>query len=113
MEYNGPNFTGTITVAGSPVVEEVELGFEPGYVEVINVTTGASIQWSNTMPNDSARFINNTGPAVTFETSDGIIVIKKTAGKKNGFSIGVLTGFSDTGAQVLHWRAMRGNHLTA
>ena len=114
MEYNGPVHTGTITVAATAVVEDVELGFEPGFVEVINGTTGASLTWHNTMADDSGRFVNNTGPAITFESSDGITVIKGST-KVNGFSVGILTGFSDTAAagEVLHWRAMRGTHLSA
>ena len=105
-QYNGPASTGTITVAGSPAVEEVALGFVPGAIilKVLSGTNqGKTLFWDDQMVDDTGIRGNES-----FEASNGITKIpSNTEGKSAGFSLGVLTGISDVAADVISFVAFR------
>lgn len=93
--------TGTVTGTGAAI--NVELGFVPDYVKVVNITDGDQIdEWFRGMT-DGTSIQTNT--AVAARSSNGISEYAGTlADKKKGFTIG--SGISES-AKVLRWIAMR------
>lgn len=94
--------TGTATGTGSAI--NVELGFTPSRVEIVNETDPGYYVWTDTMADGEMQKTVGAG-TTTFESSNGISVYTGSEGSASeGFTIGTdsdLNGSSD----VLHWTA--------
>ena len=99
--------TGTIACDGNAHNEE--LGFVPKLVLVWNETDVGVGIWINTMTDADMGFINGDGPAVTYETSNGISAYAgtDTAGSEEGagFTLGANANLNGSGDTV-HYFAM-------
>ncbi len=94
--------SGVVTGTGAAI--NIELGWIPDYVKVVNITDADQIdEWFNGM--DAGTSIQ-TNTAVATRASNGISAYAGTLGdKKKGFTIG--SGISES-AKELRWFAMRG-----
>lgn len=108
MYANQSQFEFTATVAATPAVIDVPVGALVSSVTVINMTTGASAIFSQSMAADSLVVLGAGGGAggVGLKTSAGITVLTgqtDSAGvtESTGFQMGTLADFNDTTGEVL------------
>jgi len=99
---NGHFVTGTVT--GTAAAINVELGFTPSRVEIINETDPGMFIWTDSMADGEMQKTVGAG-TTTFESSGGISAYAGVAGSASaGFTIGTdsdMNGSSD----VLHYTA--------
>lgn len=99
---NGHFVTGTATGTGSAI--NVELGFTPSRIEIINETDPGYYVWTDTMADGEMQKTVGAG-TTTFESSNGISAYAGSAGSASkGFTIGTDSDMN-AASDVLHWCA--------
>lgn len=96
-----PIATGTYVGTGAAI--DIELGWKPSYVRILNITDrDAGLTWFDTMPAGEAIA---EGAALATQAANGITPLDGTlAGGKEGFTVG--TAGSETG-KTFAYIAMR------
>lgn len=103
MAFKGQIAVGTVEGTGSAI--NVELGFIPAYVEIINETDPGLYKWYNTMA-DAEMLKVTDAVAMTFPTTNGISAYAGTeAGDSAGFTIGADSDMN-AASDVLHYFAV-------
>lgn len=98
--------TGTATGTGSAI--NVEVGFKPVRVEIVNETDPGYFVWTDTMADGEMQKTIGAG-TTTFESSGGISVYEGSTTEAEGFTIGADTDMNGN-ADVLHWTAYGAPH---
>ena len=94
--------TGTATGTGAAL--NVEVGFTPSRVEIINETDPGYYVWTSDMADAEMQKTIGDG-TTTFETSDGISAYAGASGATGkGFTIGADSDMN-AASDVLHWTA--------
>ena len=109
MQYNGYVNNFKFVVPGSPPVAEFELGYVPGWIRILNLTNGFSLEWNGEMADATEAFVRDAAGARVVISADAITKIENQAEKFDGFSLGNLDDFNtgtDTG-DVLFITALR------
>lgn len=95
-------YIGQVTGTGAAI--DIEIGFVPDHVEVMNATSGRRIDWFANMGAGKGLV---DGPSVTTAllSSNGISAYAGSTAKGPGFTIG--TDAVNTSTQVIYWKATR------
>lgn len=94
------------TVTGTGAALNVQLGFQPKIIRIINETSGDELFWTFSMGADKGykRVAAGTG---AFISSGGITVYPGTSADENeGFTLGTDSDIN-VNAEVLHYMALR------
>lgn len=95
--------TGTVEGTGSAI--NMELGFTPSYVRLINVDGDASLEWMSTMA-DGEGYKTVAAGANAQITTGGITPYAGSEGSASvGFTIGADVDVNASG-ETIHWVAM-------
>lgn len=93
---------GRYVTDGSPVATNINCGFVPSRVEIVNASDlDASAVWTSDMANGTA--IDDTGAAIA---SNGITPVAQTDGVNHGFLVGTSTVINEA-SKTFTWRAYR------
>ena len=99
MNYNGPAWTKKETVVAANAIK-VETGFIVGHVMIVNSTTAAKYDFTNSMAN--AGGIKTVAAGTTSIVSDGITINDGSDGAVVGFTIPAgMVDFNDANDEVL------------
>jgi hypothetical protein len=100
--FKGHIASGTVEGTGSAI--NVELGFTPTYVKVVNFDDPGMLEWWSGMGAAAGVKLNDT-PALTKVTSNGITAYDGTQGATSqGFTIGADADIN-VGSETLFWIA--------
>lgn len=84
----------------------VNIGFKPSWVRLLNSANVSEMEWHAGMPSDSA--VRRSGAAnPSYITSSGIKLVDD--GTNIGFSVGPDSQFNPTGSNEIFWVAVRGH----
>jgi len=94
----------TLSVTATNAAMEINIGFLPSKVEIMNVDNGAMVFWNSGM--DTGEFVKDTLSARTLETtngiahtSQGVAGVTQTAAK--GITLGAAADINDTTTETL------------
>lgn len=94
--------TGTVEGTGSAI--NVELGFTPGHVEIINIDGDAFLRWNDAMPDANGMKTVAAGTTAQI-TSNGVTPYAGSAASASkGFTIGADTDIN-VSAETIVWTA--------
>ncbi|WP_422028167.1 hypothetical protein [Roseovarius sp.] len=101
--FKGHISTGTVTGTGSAI--NVEVGFEPKVVVIINETDPGLYVWTDTMANAEMLKVTDA-VAMTFPTSNGVSAYAgSVATNSTGFTIGADSDMNAS-SDVIHYIAL-------